>query len=87
MLSDEEAQAAKDKLERAIKEYYAIIQPGIYIDDWVLLVHKDSVELTANNESIVSHLTPTGQPFHRTVGLMKVAMDAELADTYAGDED
>lgn len=70
-MSDESDQAAKDKLEKAIKEYYSEV--------WALVVHKDSVELTAERQSVVSTLIPTGQAFHRTAGLLQLAAHSAVS--------
>ncbi|QPX61853.1 hypothetical protein SEA_DANNYDE_9 [Microbacterium phage DannyDe] len=78
-LSDHAAQLAKDKLEVAIKEYYNTVEPEVYIDDWALVVHKDSVELTAEGQSVVSTLIPTGQAFHRTAGMLTLAAHAAVS--------
>ncbi|QLF84492.1 hypothetical protein SEA_RIE18_10 [Microbacterium phage Rie18] len=78
-MSDESDQAAKDKLEKAIKEYYSEVEPDVFIDDWALVVHKDSVELTAEGQSVVSTLIPTGQAFHRTAGLLQLAAHSAVS--------
>ena len=72
--SEEVWREAKEKLERAIKEFYATVEPEMYIDDWALVVHKDSTELVAANQSIVSLTVPHGQAFHRTTGLLTHAL-------------
>lgn len=77
-LSDEKLQLAKDKLGVAIREYYDTVEPEVYIDDWVLVCHKDSVELTAEGQSVVSTLVPTGQAFHRTAGMLALAAKASV---------
>lgn len=66
----EELLQAKEKLGQAIKEYGAVVDPDEFIDDWCLVVHKDSVEMTKANQSLVSLIVPYGQAFHRTSGLM-----------------
>lgn len=71
-------QEARATLEKAIRTYFDMVEPGTFIDDWVLVVHKDSVELARNGESMVGHIVPEGQSFHRTVGLLTVARQAEL---------
>lgn len=71
-MTDYEA-TARGKLHAAIIAYYKAIEPDMYIDDWVLITHKDSVELTAEGRSMVGQVTPAGQPFHRTVGLLNIA--------------
>lgn len=77
-ISDEKAQLAKDKLTVAIKEYYDTVEPEVYIDDWALVCHKDSIELSAEGQSVVSTLVPTGQAFHRTAGLLALAQKASV---------
>ncbi|WMI33106.1 hypothetical protein SEA_RIKSENGUPTA_10 [Microbacterium phage RikSengupta] len=77
-MTDDEAQLAKDKLNAAIKEYYDAVEPEVYVDDWVLVVHKDSIDLTSSGLSAVSTLIPTGQAFHRTTGLLGLAYKASV---------
>lgn len=77
-MNDDDAQAAKDKLEKAIKEYYTSLDADVYIDDWVLVVHKDSLALAAENQSVVSTLAATSQSFHRTAGLLTIAQKASV---------
>lgn len=71
---DEETEAlwkeAKEELEKAIKAFYAKVEPEMYIEDWVLVVSKASTELIVRNQSIVSLTVPYGQAFHRTTGLL-----------------
>ena len=69
---------ARAALEKAIRAYYDTVEPGTFIDDWVLVVHKDSIELTRDGQSVVGYIGPEGQSFHRTVGLLTVACQAEL---------
>ena len=73
MSTEANIEEAKQALSAAIKAYYKVTEPEVYVDDWVLIVHKDSIELTAEGASIVSWVTPTGQAFHRTAGLLAVA--------------
>ena len=75
MISDEEAQAAKDRLQTAISEYFRTVDPDVYVPAWVLVTEKDSIELTRENLSLVGHLTPTGQSWALTVGLLTIAHD------------
>lgn len=65
---------AKEELGKAIKAFYAKVEPEMYIDDWALVVHKDSTELVSINKSIVSLTVPDGQAFHRTTGLLNHAL-------------
>ena len=72
-MTDEEWEQAKAKLRSAIMDYFAVTEPEVYIDDWVLIAHKDSISMTAENMSSVGMIVPTGQPFHRTCGLLALA--------------
>lgn len=83
-ISDEEAQAAKDALEAAIKAYHRTVAPEVFIDAWVLVTHKMSVELEAENSSMVGHLVPTGQAWPMTVGILRIAANAAESP---GDDD
>lgn len=56
----------------AIKHYFVVVDPEAFVDDWVLVVHKDSVELTREGTSMVSTVIPEGQAFHRTAGLLAI---------------
>lgn len=77
-LTDEEAQEAKNKIATAIQEYYKTVEPDVYIDDWAVVVHKDSIALSQMDKSMVSTLVPTGQAFHRTAGLLQLAAKASV---------
>lgn len=83
-VSDEEAQAAKDTLEAAIKEYHRAIDPDVFIDAWTLVSHKRTVELEAENSSMVGHLEPTGQAWPMTVGILRIASNAA---EFGGEDD
>lgn len=81
-VSDEEAQAAKDVLEQAIKQYYAVVYPDVYLDDWILLSHKRSVLLEQQNTSELGMLTPTGQSWITRRGMLQSAVDADRASLF-----
>lgn len=76
-LTDEEAQQAKDTLTAAIRAYRDTIEPGCYVDGWVLITHNLTTELEAENSSMVSVLVPTEQSFVLTRGLLDIALDGE----------
>lgn len=63
-------QAAKDRLRAAIMAFYATIEPDAFVDDWVLIVHKETIEATRDGQSVIGISVPTGQAFHRTSGLV-----------------
>lgn len=77
-VSDDEAQAAKDKLHAAIREYYEAVDPDAYVSAWSLVTHKLSPEMETEGTSAVGHVEPTGQAWPLTVGILRIAAnDAE----------
>jgi hypothetical protein len=76
-VSDEEAIAAKDVLEVAIRNYYGIVEPEVLVSAWVLVAHKVSDDMDAEGVSSVGTLPATGQPFPMTRGLLDVALEGE----------
>jgi len=67
--------AAKEELRKAIVAFYANVEPDTFLDDWVLVVHKDSVQLSQQMSSEVAYLVPLDQPYHRTTGLLTHALE------------
>lgn len=80
-MNKEEAQVAKDDLQKALSTYYDKLRPGDIIIDWVLVVHINSVQLERENATIVGHLYPTGQTWPMTMGLLTAAGDAVRGTT------
>lgn len=83
----EVAEAAKTRLEAAVRDYYATVDPEVYVESWVLVAHKLSVELEREGTSMVGTLTPTGQSFVMTRGLLDVALSGERAQSTIVDYD
>lgn len=77
MISDEDFQAAKDELRAAIATFYEKTAPDVYVSAWVLVTHKESIELEQSGSSAVGVLIATGQAFPMTRGMLEVALDAE----------
>ncbi|QLF82685.1 hypothetical protein SEA_CICADA_2 [Microbacterium phage Cicada] len=76
-------EAARAKLKAAIDEYYEVIYPGSYIDDWLVVVHRQSIKLEEHGLSTVSTTIPPGQALYRSMGLFDQAiksMDDESMD-------
>lgn len=73
MATDEEAREANDALGKAVRQYHKVISPDAYVDDWVVVVHKESVALAAEDSSVVSTAPQYEQPFHRTAGLLAIS--------------
>ncbi|WP_308491038.1 hypothetical protein [Microbacterium terrisoli] len=84
-MSDDEAQAAKDRLHAAIREYHDTVYPGQYVEAWVLCTHRLSAELEQANSSVVGHLVPTGQPWPMTVGILRIT--SQQAENSGEDDD
>ena len=76
MATSEAIAEAKDKLQKAIQEYYGTVGDDIFITDWVLIVHKASTQLQLEGTSAVGYVVPNDQYFHRTIGLIDVAHEA-----------
>lgn len=70
-------QPAKDALRAAIAAFFEAVEPGVYVADWVLVTHRQSIELEQGGGSMVGILGADGQSFPMTRGLLEVALDAE----------
>lgn len=70
MAYEEETEEAKGELRAAILKFHAVIDPEMFIGDWVLIVHKSSKEMVAEGTSLLGIVVPTDQYFHRTTGLV-----------------
>lgn len=79
-VSDVEAQAAKDTLDAAIRDYFNTTSPGELVTGWVLVTHRVSDALDEDGSSVVGRTHPTGQRWHVTRGLLDVALTAERAE-------
>lgn len=80
MATHEEVQEALAALRSAITTYFSVIEPDAYIDDWMLVVHKQSIALSQDNTSAVGLVIPDGQPAYRTAGLLSVAGEMAVYD-------
>jgi hypothetical protein len=76
-MTSDDFQAAKDELRAAIAAFYEATAPDVYVSAWVLVTHKESIELEQAGQSAVGVLVATGQPFPLTRGLLEVALDGE----------
>jgi hypothetical protein len=79
-VSDEEARAAKDALDLAIRTFHGTMEPEALVSGWVLITHRVSDEWDAGGQSAVGMLPMTGQPFPMTRGLLDVALEGSRAD-------
>ena len=77
-MSDEpDWEAAHAALSRAINDYYAAVG-NEYIDAWVLVTHKRSVELEQDNTSAVGVMTAKDQSWVLSRGLVEIARGSSL---------
>ncbi len=74
---DHDFQAAKDELRAAIARFYERTAPDVYVSGWILVTHKESIELEQAGQSAVGVLIADGQPFPMTRGMLEVALDGE----------
>lgn len=72
---DQKLVSAKQKLDAAVSEYYATVEPDVYISAWALSAHKESISLSAENTTSVGLLVKTEQVFPMTTGLLQHALD------------
>lgn len=75
----DEAQAAKAELGRAVQAYIETIEPGTYVDGWVLITNKLSIDMEQRGESAVG-LTYPEQSWVLVRGLLDIAMQSERDD-------
>lgn len=75
-MDEDVALAAKEKLEAAIGEYYRTVEPDVFLNGYVLVTHKETIEHHRNNMSGVAYLTPTGQSWPHTIGYLIAASDS-----------
>jgi hypothetical protein len=79
VVSEEESEAAKRELDDAIRRYYDQVAPAERVTGWALVTHKSSPALDAAGRSTVGELTPTGQPWPLTLGMLHA-----VTASYAG---
>lgn len=80
MAISEEVDQALTELRAAITKYYSVIEPDVYVGDWLVVVSKESVSLAANGATGVGLTTPDAQPAYRTAGLLSVAGEMAVYD-------
>lgn len=73
-MTDEDTERAKAVLEKAITEYFKAVGVNTFIDDWALVTHHQSVELSADNMTRIHVLAPTDTPAYRISGLLHGAL-------------
>lgn len=77
-MSDEPEHAAREALDAAIRDYYSVIAPDVYVEGWVLLTHKRSPEWEREDTSAVGGLTGIGQSWLTTRALIDVARQRDV---------
>lgn len=84
---DEDREEARRALSRAIAAYAETTDPGSYVDGWAVIIHKRDIELEARGQSMVTTITPDGQAWPLTRGLLDVALTADRNEQNDADED
>lgn len=80
MPEDDAVDAAKAKLAAAIQEYVDLERPGAYAGEWTVAVHLQSTDLIAENRSEVWTISPDGQSWPLTWGLLTAGLEIEKQD-------
>lgn len=70
--------AAYDAFSQAIRDYYTVLDPDVYIDGWVLITHKRSAEWEQGETSAVGVVTHHEQSWVVTRGLLDIAYQREV---------
>ena len=66
---------AYDNLCAAIRDYYQATEPEAYVDSWIIINHKRTLDLEARVEEVMKR------------GLLDVALTEDRFSTESGDED
>lgn len=67
---------ALPELARAIAAFFEAVEPGVYVDGWVLVTHKRSTEWEQDDSSAVGVTTPP-QAWPLTRGMLDIALEQE----------
>ena len=78
--------AAREVLGKAISAYFAETHPGSYVDGWVLVTQRRSVELERNGQTVIGSVVPE-QSWALTRGLLDIALEAEREEQKAMESD
>lgn len=78
---------AYDNLCAAIRDYYQATEPEAYVDSWIIINHKRTLDLEANGQSIVGVLSSPNLSWVMKRGLLDVALTEDRFSTESGDED
>lgn len=77
MSDNEHAEAALDKLTKAIREYRAAFVPDGYVDGWILITHTLTPDGERDGGSLISSVTPPDQTMVITRGLLDIAITGD----------
>jgi hypothetical protein len=82
MSSDDRRQEAiKQEIGLLLGEYAGLEREGAYVGEWTIAAHLQSVDLIAENRSEVWTVSPTGQAWPMTWGLLLAGFETEKGDT------
>lgn len=73
-------EAARRELGSAVTRYFSIVDPEVFVTAFVLVANKESVALERDNLSAVGVVTPEGQPWPLTTGMLVIASDSQRRD-------
>lgn len=78
-MSDREdrQEAIKSEIGGLLSEYASLERDGAYVGEWVIAAHLQSVALMAENRSEVWTVSPTGQAWPMTWGLLLSGFETE----------
>ena len=78
-MSDEQVlDDARRELEQSIQKYYDTVEPGVYVESFVLVSHKRRSDLEINGQSVVGYQIKRDQDWVTTCGLLEVAHRADM---------
>lgn len=85
-LSDEGYETARATLAKAIQTYYDTVS-GEYVEAWILVTHKRSVEMEAEGTSAVGVLTAKDQSWVLSRGMIDIASESDAFSGYPSNDD
>lgn len=74
---DRRQEAIKQEIGLLLQEYAGLEREGAYVGEWSIAAHLQSVDLVAENRSEVWTISPTGQAWPMTWGLLFAGLETE----------
>lgn len=76
----ERQDAIKHELTALLTEYAQLERDGAYVGEWTVALHLQSTDLMQENRSEVWTVSPTGQAWPMTWGLLSAGLTLEQQD-------